>query len=39
MQLRGEAGDRQVPYDAKTAVALMLGGMYMNAVGMVFRTN
>jgi hypothetical protein len=38
MQLRGEAGDRQVPYDAKTAV-LMLGGMYMNAVGMVFRTN
>ena len=37
-QLRGEAGDRQVAYDPKSAV-LMLGGMYMNAVGMVLRAD
>jgi acetyl-CoA acetyltransferase len=38
VQLRGEAGDRQVPYDPKTSV-LVLGGMYMNGIGTVLRTD
>jgi acetyl-CoA acetyltransferase len=38
VQLRGEAGERQVPYDPTTSV-LVLGGMYMNGIGTVLRTN
>jgi acetyl-CoA acetyltransferase len=37
LQLRGEAGERQVPGDPSTAL-LLLGGMYMNAIGMALRT-
>jgi acetyl-CoA acetyltransferase len=37
-QLRGEAGDRQVTGDPKIAV-MGIGGMYMNAIGMILRTD
>jgi acetyl-CoA acetyltransferase len=36
-QLRGQGGDRQVTGDPSTAL-LLLGGMYMNAIGAVLRT-
>jgi acetyl-CoA acetyltransferase len=36
-QLRGDAGDRQVPGSPSSAL-LLLGGMYMNAIGTVLRT-
>jgi acetyl-CoA acetyltransferase len=38
MQLRGEAGDRQVSGDPSSAL-LLIGGMYMNAIGAVLRTD
>jgi acetyl-CoA acetyltransferase len=36
-QLRGEAGDRQVA-GSPTSALLLLGGMYMNAIGTVLHT-
>lgn len=36
-QLRGEAAERQVP-GSPTSALLALGGMYMNAIGTVLRT-
>jgi acetyl-CoA acetyltransferase len=37
VQLRGDAGERQVPGGPANAL-LLLGGMYMNAIGTVLRT-
>jgi acetyl-CoA acetyltransferase len=37
-QLRGQGGDRQVGGDPKVAL-LVLGGMYMNGIGTVLRTD